>query len=187
MQELAQAKTAVLGFGGLFPQFTATRESIMLCPCSSQKQYENCCEPILKGTPAETAEDLMRARYTAYTQVDMDFIKSTHDPETIKKTNMKENQAWAEQTQWEGLEIVSTEKGQPSDDWGMVEFKAKFVGGGEAGTHHEVSEFNKKQGRWYFSKGKAPENFQIVNTEPKVGRNDPCPCGSGKKYKKCCA
>jgi preprotein translocase subunit SecA len=26
---------------------------------------------------------------------------------------------------------------------------------------------------------------QIVNTAPKVGRNDPCPCGSGKKYKKC--
>ena len=26
----------------------------------------------------------------------------------------------------------------------------------------------------------------IVNTQPKVGRNDPCPCGSGKKYKKCC-
>ncbi len=25
-----------------------------------------------------------------------------------------------------------------------------------------------------------------VNTQPKVGRNDPCPCGSGKKYKKCC-
>lgn len=27
---------------------------------------------------------------------------------------------------------------------------------------------------------------QIVRTGPKVGRNDPCPCGSGKKYKKCC-
>lgn len=26
----------------------------------------------------------------------------------------------------------------------------------------------------------------IVNKEKKVGRNDPCPCGSGKKYKKCC-
>lgn len=25
-----------------------------------------------------------------------------------------------------------------------------------------------------------------VSSEPKVGRNDPCPCGSGKKYKKCC-
>ena len=26
----------------------------------------------------------------------------------------------------------------------------------------------------------------IRNEEPKVGRNDPCPCGSGKKYKNCC-
>ncbi|MBQ9366615.1 MAG: DUF1186 domain-containing protein [Victivallales bacterium] len=26
----------------------------------------------------------------------------------------------------------------------------------------------------------------IVRTTPKIGRNDPCPCGSGKKYKKCC-
>ena len=29
-------------------------------------------------------------------------------------------------------------------------------------------------------------NKTVVNTEPKVGRNDPCPCGSGKKYKNCC-
>lgn len=26
----------------------------------------------------------------------------------------------------------------------------------------------------------------VVREQPKVGRNDPCPCGSGKKYKKCC-
>ena len=26
----------------------------------------------------------------------------------------------------------------------------------------------------------------IVNDEPEVGPNDPCPCGSGRKYKKCC-
>ncbi len=32
-----------------------------------------------------------------------------------------------------------------------------------------------------------PEEFQepYVRTEAKVGRNDPCPCGSGKKYKHC--
>ena len=38
--------------------------------------------------------------------------------------------------------------------------------------------------------GKAPRtsgsNEPIINNEPKVGRNDPCPCGSGKKYKNCC-
>jgi preprotein translocase subunit SecA len=32
----------------------------------------------------------------------------------------------------------------------------------------------------------APEKPQPVTVLPKVGRNDPCPCGSGKKYKKCC-
>ncbi|MBM7070738.1 SEC-C domain-containing protein [Shewanella sp. 202IG2-18] len=26
----------------------------------------------------------------------------------------------------------------------------------------------------------------IIRESPKVGRNDPCPCGSGKKFKKCC-
>ncbi len=30
------------------------------------------------------------------------------------------------------------------------------------------------------------ESAPYISTEPKIGRNDPCPCGSGKKYKKCC-
>ena len=44
--------------------------------------------------------------------------------------------------------------------------------------------------------GQLPEGAQVPDREskpetvrrdaPKVGRNDPCPCGSGKKYKKCC-
>ena len=159
----------------------------MECPCSSQLTYENCCEPIIEGQIADSAERLMRARFTAYTQVNMDFIEKTHDPSTIKKTNMKENRAWAEQTKWLDLNIVNTEKGGSGDDWGKVEFKANYENGGEKGTHHEVSEFNRKDGKWYFSKGLTPEKFQIVNDGPKVGRNDPCPCGSGKKFKKCCA
>lgn len=159
----------------------------MLCPCSSQNEYSQCCEPIINGEDAQTAEQLMRARFTAYTQVNMDFIKKTHDPSTIKKTNMDENKLWAEKTEWLNLEIVTTEQGSQDDNWGKVEFKANFKADGEKGTHHEVSEFNKKNNQWYFTKGKSPENFQIVNTGPKVGRNDPCPCGSGKKYKKCCA
>ncbi|RME76818.1 MAG: preprotein translocase subunit SecA [Planctomycetota bacterium] len=35
-------------------------------------------------------------------------------------------------------------------------------------------------------RGEEPERAQPVHVGPKVGRNDPCPCGSGKKYKKCC-
>jgi preprotein translocase subunit SecA len=33
---------------------------------------------------------------------------------------------------------------------------------------------------------KEPKVTTFVNEGPKVGRNDPCPCGSGKKYKQCC-
>jgi hypothetical protein len=31
-----------------------------------------------------------------------------------------------------------------------------------------------------------PDHETFVREQPKIGRNDPCPCGSGKKYKKCC-
>ena len=31
-----------------------------------------------------------------------------------------------------------------------------------------------------------PTEKQLVRKPPKVGRNEPCPCGSGKKFKKCC-
>ena len=34
--------------------------------------------------------------------------------------------------------------------------------------------------------GEKPKKKPVKRAEPKVGRNDPCHCGSGKKYKKCC-
>jgi preprotein translocase subunit SecA len=34
--------------------------------------------------------------------------------------------------------------------------------------------------------GEAPTVQTIRRAQPKIGRNEPCPCGSGKKYKKCC-
>jgi len=36
------------------------------------------------------------------------------------------------------------------------------------------------------SAAEAAVKAKPVRTGPKVGRNDPCPCGSGKKYKQCC-
>lgn len=42
--------------------------------------------------------------------------------------------------------------------------------------------------RDYFSDWRRKKQLgTVIKTEPKVGRNDDCPCGSGKKYKKCCA
>jgi SEC-C motif domain protein len=159
----------------------------MQCPCHSGKMFAQCCEPIISGqNHAETAEQLMRARYTAYTQLAMDFIEKTHDPKTRNEFDMKGSREWAETTQWRGLEIVEVKQGGPDDEIGTVEFKAMFETDQGLQVHRELSLFRKQDGVWYFSDGKTPGAQPIVRSEPKVGRNDPCPCGSGRKFKKCC-
>lgn len=159
----------------------------MQCPCLSEKMFKDCCEPIINGQRnAETAEQLMRARYTAYTQVNMDFIERTHDPETKSDIDMEASREWAESTKWVGLEIIETQQGGVNDERGTVLFQATFETDEGPQHHHELSQFTKRDGAWYFTDAADPTNQTFVRSEPKVGRNDPCPCGSGKKYKKCC-
>src|SRR5205085_4408879 len=94
---------------------------------------------------------------------------------------------WAETADWQGLEIVDTAGGEANDSEGTVEFIARFRDRkGDMQAHHEVSTFVKEDGRWLFKQGHAPEVATVRRSAPKVGRNDPCPCGSGKKFKKCC-
>ena len=132
----------------------------------------------------KTAEELMRARYNAYVTGDIEFIKNTHDSDHMAGIDWTECEKWSKESEWLGLEIVSTAKGTEADDEGIVEFKATYKEKGKTIVHHEKSYFVKKDGIWYYQKW-LPLQGTIVN-ENKVGRNDPCPCGSGKKYKKCC-
>lgn len=159
----------------------------MLCPCQSQLTFSECCQTILEGKkPALTAEALMRARYTAFTQGNMKFILSSHDPKTRGEFDSEATRQWAESLTWTGLEIINTKEGLATDKVGYVEFKAHYKNSEGPDAHHELSEFKKRKGVWYFSAGKNPEVQPFQRVEPKIGRNDPCSCGSGEKYKKCC-
>ena len=159
----------------------------MQCPCQSGAKLSQCCEPIIRGRKhAETAEQLMRARYTAFTQIEMDFIEQTHDPQTSRDLDMKGNREWAQTTTWEGLEIIETKQGGVHDEFGTVEFKATYATEDGLQYHHELSQFHKRDGVWFYSDSTHLKGHTVVRAQPKVGRNDPCPCGSGKKYKKCC-
>ena len=159
----------------------------MQCPCQSGKTFATCCEPIIQGQKvAVTAEELMRARYTAYTQVEMAFIEKTHDPETRGDVDMDANRKWAESTKWTGLEIHETKQGGANDEVGTVAFTATFETDQGPQRHSELSFFRKRDGQWYFVDASDPTKQPVVRSQPKIGRNDPCPCGSGKKYKKCC-
>lgn len=157
-----------------------------LCPCGSRLDYENCCQPFHKGEAAPTAEKLMRSRYSAFEMGEMDYLCETLTEESRVDYDADETANWANQAKWEKLEIVKCEDGQESDETGIVEFRAYFKMAGQKQVHHERSRFVKRDGRWFYVDGEmnpAPE--QRINTV-KVGRNDPCVCGSGKKYKKCC-
>ncbi|MBO7722052.1 MAG: YchJ family protein [Kiritimatiellae bacterium] len=157
------------------------------CPCKSGKCFGECCGPIIAGeTPAPTAEALMRARYSSYVTGDIAFLKTSSTRAVQAEFKESETEAWSKAAQWHGLEIIRTEKGGGGDDTGVVEFRALYTANGEFCNHHEVSQFVREDGGWKFSDGEfvgeTPEKREV----PKIGRNDPCPCGSGRKYKKCC-
>lgn len=158
-----------------------------ICPCKSGKTFGECCGPIIAGTAqAETAEALMRARYTSYVVGDVNFLKTSMAKSVQADFDEEASRAWIAASRWHGLEIVRTEAGQKGDKEGVVEFRALYTANDEFCNHHEVSKFVKERGGWKFLDGELVGETPIIREEPKIGRNDPCPCGSGKKYKKCC-
>ncbi|MEN8179404.1 MAG: YchJ family metal-binding protein [Pseudomonadota bacterium] len=157
------------------------------CYCGSGRDFTNCCAPVLDGSgPAETAEVLMRARYSAFATQQAEFLHESLHPEHRDDHDLAATRKWAENSQWLGLEIVAVEAGGPDDSEGTVEFVATYKERGLVRPYHEVSNFCKVDDRWYYVDGKLVMPETEVRNQPKVGRNDPCPCGSGKKYKKCC-
>ena len=153
-----------------------------LCPCGTGRSLEDCCGPIIAGAPAPTPEALMRSRYSAFVTGQLDHVERTHAPEIWQDFNRAEAERSAEECEWQGLEVKgSSENG----DEGTVEFVARFKRGGQEFVQHELSRFCRRDGRWLYLAGQ-------INPRPpqrhvtKTGRNDPCGCGSGKKYKKCC-
>ena len=157
------------------------------CPCGSEQNYKVCCEKYHNfSEDADTAEKLMRARYAAFVKNEIDYIEKTHEPGTTD-FNADEAREWATTSSWKGLQIVKTKQGGPEHDNGVVEFRALYADkDGNDYLHHEISTFKKIDKKWYYSDGQIVGTGPIKRETPKVGRNEACPCGSGKKYKKCC-
>jgi len=158
-----------------------------LCPCNSGRAYADCCGPVIGGEcPAATPEALMRTRYSAFVLKKIDHLRESLHPDQRADHDPEATRRWADKSEWVGLDIVNATGGGADDDAGTVEFIARYRQKGTPCTHHEVAEFSRHQGRWYYTDGKMVTPGTQRNEGPRVGRNDPCPCGSGKKYKKCC-
>ena len=119
------------------------------CPCNSGEQFGNCCQRYLSTeVPAPTAEALMRSRFSAFALGLPEFLVATWHPDT-RPAELELDEAIV----WQDLDIIRTEAGGPFDGTGIVEFEAHFRLLNQSNSQHEVSDFVREGGRWYYLDG----------------------------------
>ena len=154
-----------------------------LCLCGSHLTSDRCCKLLHDGIEsAASAEALMRSRFTAYAQQNAAYLLATWD-DSKRPNNIDFSKEG--NVDWIRLEIVDCKKGSTKDNKGIVEFKAYYLMNGAEYTMHEISRFVKKDGKWFYLDGKVKSVGQVGH-QVNQGKNAPCPCGSGKKFKRCC-
>ncbi|KUM44402.1 YchJ family protein [Pseudomonas sp. EpS/L25] len=153
-------------------------DSLAPCPCGSAHALGDCCGRYHAGMPAPDAERLMRSRYSAYVLGLIDYLVATTAPALQQRLDREALTAWSLGSRWQGLQVLehSAEPGDPAH--ARVAFVARWEDGRGAHRHEERSGFVQRNGRWY---------FLDPTVRPLPGRNDACLCGSGAKFKKCCA
>lgn len=152
------------------------------CPCGSGKQICACCALYINGASAPDALALMRSRYTAYVVGALDHVAATHAPEVRDDFNRAEAERLARVCEFQELDI---RKVVENGDTAQIDFVIRFRRDNKEMMQVELAEFRRENGQWLYAGGKLSSQVP-QRTVTRVGRNDPCPCGSGKKAKKCC-
>ena len=148
------------------------------CPCGSGNTLELCCGHYHQGAIAPSAEHLMRSRYSAYALGLVDYLVATTLPAQQPALDRDGIRAWSLGSTWLGLDVESSELLGAQPEHAFVTFTARWHDDTGEHSHRERSAFVQNNGRWYFLDPTVPLT---------AGRNDPCPCGSGQKFKKCCS
>jgi SEC-C motif-containing protein len=129
---------------------------LSLCPCKSRETYAVCCQPFHLGrAKPETAEQLMRSRYSAYFFRLVDYLVATTHPDT-REPELKAHLAESiHEANWSFLTILGSSKGGADDKTGKVEFVAEYFEAGQRFELHERSRFRRYKGAWKYLDGKG--------------------------------
>lgn len=128
------------------------------CPCTSKKPYDRCCGPFHAGQALpETAELLMRSRFSAYALGKVDYLIATRPAARRADEDRGELLRYCKSVQPVGLKIVARELGGPGDDTGLVTFHASLQINGRRSLHIETSAFAREDGRWVYVDGTVKE------------------------------
>ena len=149
-----------------------------LCPCGSTLVLNECCGRYHAGALPASAEALMRSRYSAYVLGLIDYLVATTLPAQQTGLDRMAMAEWSAQSRWQGLTVEEHKPLGGTPERAQVTFTARWQDASGEHAHRECSDFVRVDGRWYFID---------PSVTLKAGRNDPCPCGSGNKFKKCCA
>lgn len=118
------------------------------CPCCSGKTYEECCSRFIDDQQLpSTPEELMRSRYTAYTQANIGYIQKTMKSPAADNYDAEAAKVWAKKVNWIKLEII---KKSCKKNVGLVEFRAHFSLNNKNQILHELSEFHLINRQWYY-------------------------------------
>ncbi len=152
------------------------KNDFQFCPCHSGFHDFNCCGTFLeKNTIPDNPSALMRSRYSAYVKEDIDYLLNTWSP----AQRPSPDSLITKNTQWVGLQIISEK--QLNEYEAEVMFEASYISNNQLCRIQENSLFQLVRGKWLYHSGEG-------NTEcRKITRGESCPCGSEKKYKRCCS
>lgn len=155
------------------------------CPCGLPTDYLACCGSYIeKQETAKTPEALMRSRYTAYSQARIDYLRKTMLGKPLVGFNDYDTALWAKQVKWLGLQVITSYLDPRNENIGFVEFIASYMEKNAIKTIHELSQFQRHNGSWFYTDSLPPQTGKST-IKQKISRNAPCPCGSQKKYKNC--
>ena len=142
------------------------------CACGSGQSYAACCQPIHEGHRTEDPAAVMRARYCAYVLDLNAFLLDSWHPDTRPAALGSDPRPT-----WKHLQIIRCDI---QDRQAQVHFQATGLAAGHWFVLEEQSRFLWTDGQWRYHSGEVAEHAL------RPGRNDPCPCGSGRKLKRCC-
>lgn len=126
------------------------------CPCTSKKTYDRCCEPFILGKKQpETAEQLMRSRFTAYALRKVDYLIATTAEAKRAELDPEDLASYCASIACVSLKIVAAELGRPNDETGVVKFHASLQYGGKRTLHIERSTFARENGAWVYVDGET--------------------------------
>ncbi|MCC2666593.1 MAG: putative motif domain protein [Gammaproteobacteria bacterium] len=124
------------------------------CPCGTNKAYLDCCGIFISNQKKpSTPEELMRSRYTAYTERNIDYIAQTMKSPAADNFDTEATRAWAKKINWTGLKIIRTTHDARK---GTVEFCAYYSMDNKKNVLHEISQFSFENEKWYYVDGTHP-------------------------------